>query len=312
MIQRIKAEIHKGVIGHEELVDGMLIALLAGGHILVEGPPGVAKTTAVNTLARVLGLSFHRIQFTPDLLPADITGGEILDLEHKRFSVRKGPIFTHLLLADEINRSGPKVQSALLEAMAERQVTLGERSYALDDPFMVLATANPIDQEGTYDLPEASLDRFMLKLSVGYNSEKEEFDIIRQAADGAFEPVSPILDREGLLELKAALREIHVDDEILRYLLAIVRATRDAAEILDAESASLIAYGAGPRGSIDLYRAARARAFLEGRDFVTPGDVARMSYPVLRHRLILEYRAERERIDADAILRRILEKIPAP
>jgi MoxR-like ATPase len=312
MIERIKSEIHKGVIGHEELVEGMLIALLAGGHILVEGPPGVAKTTAVNTLAKVLGLEFHRIQFTPDLLPADITGGEILDLEHNRFSVRKGPIFTHLLLADEINRSGHKVQSALLEAMAERQVTLGERSYPLEDPFMVLATANPIDQEGTYDLPEASLDRFMFKLHVGYNSDDEEFEIVRRAADGAFEPVSPILDREGLLELKASLRQIHVDDEILRYLLAVVRATREPGEVLDEKSASLIAYGAGPRGSIDLYRAARARAFLEGRDFVTPGDVARMSYPVLRHRLILEYRAEREGADADALLHRILEAIPAP
>ena len=312
MIERIRSEIHKTVIGHEELVDGMLIALLAGGHILVEGPPGVAKTTAVNTLAKVLGLEFHRVQFTPDLLPADITGGEILDLEHNRFTLRRGPIFTHLLLADEINRSGPKVQSALLEAMAERQVTLGERSYPLEEPFMVLATANPLDREGTYELPEASLDRFMLKLHVGYNSAEEEFTIVRNAADGSFDTVTTLLDRDALLQLRETLKAIHVDDEVLRYLLAVVRATREPSKILDGELSTLIAYGAGPRGSIDLYRAARARAFLEGRDFVTPADVARMAYPVLRHRLILEYRAEREGVDADTVLRRILESIPVP
>jgi MoxR-like ATPase len=312
MLQRLKSEIHKVVVGHEELIDGMLIALFSGGHVLVEGPPGVAKTTAVNTLARVLGLEFHRVQFTPDLLPADITGSEILDLETHRFTVRKGPVFTHLLLADEINRAGPRVQSALLEAMGERQVTLGERSYPLEDPFMVLATANPIDQEGTYELPEASLDRFMLKLHVGYNSADEEFEIVRRAADGAFEPVDPLLDREGLFALRETLRGIHVDDEILRYMLAIVRATREPAEQLPEPLAGMIAYGAGPRGSIDLYRASRARAWLEGRDCVTPGDVARSVYPVLRHRLVLEYRAEREGYDADRLLRALLETIPVP
>ncbi len=312
MIQAIKEEIHKVVIGHEELIDAMLVALLSGGHLYVEGVPGVAKTTAVKTLARVLGFDFKRIQFTPDLLPADITGSEILDLERHDFRIRKGPVFTHLLLADEINRAGPKVQAALLEAMAEKQVTLGEETFPLPDPFMVLATANPLEQEGTYELPEASLDRFMMKIRVGYNSHEEEEEIILRTARR--EPPSPrqILDSETFEELRRQVDAVHVDAPLRRYLLDIVFATREPDRYGLEDVGQWLEYGAGPRGSIDLYRASKGYAWLSGRDFVVPGDIARAAYGVLRHRLILSYRAHAEKIDADTIIHRILEVLEVP
>ncbi|WP_456433421.1 AAA family ATPase [Nitratifractor sp.] len=312
MLAALKREIHKAVIGHEELIDAMLIALFTGGHIYLEGVPGVAKTTAVKALAQALGLDFHRVQFTPDLLPADILGSEILDLQTRRFTVKHGPVFSHLLLADEINRAGPKVQSALLEAMAERQVTIGEESYPLPSPFMVLATANPLDQEGTYPLPEASLDRFMMKVSVGYNDFDEEMEIMERAASGDFPPVERVGDPDAFASMVERIGAVHADEEIKRYILTIVTATRNPAEYALDHLEDFVEYGASPRGSIDLLKASKARALLSGRDFVTPADVARMAYPVLRHRIVLGYSAATVSLTADAVIRTILERIPAP
>ncbi|ADV46091.1 AAA family ATPase [Nitratifractor salsuginis] len=312
MIEKLKREIHKVVIGHEELIESMIVALFSGGHILVEGVPGVAKTTAVKALADSLGFSFKRVQFTPDLLPGDIIGNEILDLKSNDFRVKHGPIFTHLLLADEINRAGPKVQSALLEAMAERQVTIGEESFALPEPFMVLATANPVEQEGTYELPEAALDRFMMKVKVGYNDFDEELRIMERAADGSFGPVEQVLDPEAFTRLKDEPKSVHVDEEIKCYMLTLIQATRDPGAFGLEDLAPYIDFGASPRGSIDLYKASRARAWLRGRDYVTPSDVAAMAYPVLRHRILLSYAAASVPLESDDVIRKILETIPAP
>ncbi len=312
MLCSVKEEIKKVVVGHEELIDSMIIALFTGGHILVEGMPGVAKTTAVNTLAKCLGFDFKRVQFTPDLLPGDILGNEILDLRKNEFKIKHGPVFTHLLLADEINRAGPKVQSALLEAMAERQVTIGEESFALPEPFMVLATANPVEQEGTYELPEASLDRFMMKVRVGYNAFEEELTIMERAADGRFGEVRRVLEPTAFVEQKEKLKSIHLDEEIKRYILSIVTATRDPESCGLDPLKDFVDFGASPRGSIDLYKASRAHAWLAGRDYVTPSDVAAMAYPVLRHRIVLNYSAVTVSLTTDDVIRKILETIPAP
>jgi len=312
MIKKIKKEIQKVIVGQEELIDGMLIALLSDGHILVEGVPGIAKTTAVNTLAKVLGFDFKRIQFTPDLLPADITGSEILDLQHHTFKLKHGPIFTHLLLADEINRAGAKVQSALLEAMAERQVTIGEESLKLEDPFMVLATANPVEQDGTYELPEASLDRFMLKVSVGYNSIEEEYEVVQRVTQKQFGEVEAVIDKAGFIQLREGVDAVHVEEVLSRYMLKLVFATREPESYGLEEIATYIDFGVSPRGSIDLYKASKARAYLEGKTFVTPADIARVAFPVLRHRMRLSYHAVTQGITADDIVRKILEKVPAP
>ncbi|MCK5293511.1 MAG: MoxR family ATPase [Arcobacteraceae bacterium] len=312
MIQNIKNEIKKVIVGQDELINGMLIALLSEGHILVEGVPGIAKTTAVNSLAKSLGFDFKRIQFTPDLLPSDITGSEILDLKNNDFKIKHGPIFTNLLLADEINRAGAKVQSALLEAMAEKQVTIGEETFKLDYPFMVLATANPVEQEGTYELPEASLDRFMLKVNVGYNTIEEEFEIVQRVAKKGFETIVQVLQKEEFEDLKQQVRDIHIDDELSRYILNIVFATREPKEFDLEEIADFIDFGASPRGSIDLYKACKAYAFLNNKEFVTPADVAQVAFLVLRHRIILNYNAVAQDITADDIIKKILEKIPAP
>lgn len=312
MITNIRKEIHKVIVGQEALIDGMLIALLSGGHILVEGVPGIAKTTAVNTLAKVMGFGFKRIQFTPDLLPADITGSEILDLQQNQFRLKKGPLFTHLLLADEINRAGAKVQSALLEAMAERQVTIGEQSITLPKPFMVLATANPIDQDGTYALPEASLDHFMLNIHVGYNSIDEEFEIVQRVAKHGFEMIETMIDLPTFKTLQQSLKQVHVEDALAHYMLTLIFATRDPAKYGLEKIAEYIDYGVSPRGSIDLYKASQARAFLDGKTFVTPLDIAKVAYPALRHRMALNYHATAAGITPDDIIRTILEKIPTP
>ena len=312
MVNKIKKEIQKVIVGHEELIDSMLIALLSGGHILVEGVPGIAKTTAVNSLAKSMGFDFKRIQFTPDLLPSDITGNEILDLKNNDFTIKHGPIFTNLLLADEINRAGAKVQSALLEAMAEKQVTIGEESFKLDTPFMVLATANPVDQDGTYELPEASLDRFMLKVNVTYNTIDEEFEIVQRVAKKGFQKISQIIDKEQFEILKQEVQDIHIDDELSKYLLKIVFATREPENYGLEDIKEYIDFGVSPRGSIDLYKASKARAYLNGKEFVTPYDVVQVVYLVLRHRIILNYTATANDITVDDIIQKVLEAIPVP
>jgi len=312
MITTIRKEIHKVIVGQEALIDGMLIALLSGGHVLVEGVPGIAKTTAVKAMAKALGFDFKRVQFTPDLLPADITGSEMLDLKHNDFKIKHGPVFTNLLLADEINRAGAKVQSALLEAMAEKQVTIGEQSIALASPFMVLATANPIEQDGTYALPEASLDRFMLKITVGYNSIEEEFDIVQRVAQNGFEEISPVINKEQFFLLQQARKEVHVEEALSMYMLKLIFATRETEQYGLEEIAGYLDFGISPRGSIDLYKASQARAYLDGKTFVTPADIARAAFPTLRHRMILNYTATSQGITADDIIRKILEKVPAP
>jgi MoxR-like ATPase len=312
MIDQLKQEIKKVIVGQDELINSMLIALLSDGHILVEGVPGIAKTTAVNSMAKSLGFAFKRIQFTPDLLPSDITGSQILDLKQNDFKIKHGPIFTNLLLADEINRAGAKVQSALLEAMAEKQVTIGEDTFKLDYPFMVLATANPVEQEGTYELPEASLDRFMMKVKVGYNNIDEEFEIVQRVAKKGFDTINQVLNKEQFEILKQKVKDIHIDDELSKYILKIIFATREPNNYGLEDIAQYIDFGASPRGSIDLYKASKAYAFLDGKDFVTPYDVAKVAFLVLRHRIILNYNATAQDITTDDIIIKILEKIPAP
>jgi MoxR-like ATPase len=312
MINNIKNEIKKVIVGQDELINSMLIALLSQGHILVEGVPGIAKTTAVNSMAKTLGFDFKRIQFTPDLLPSDIIGSEILDLKNNDFKIKHGPLFTNLLLADEINRAGAKVQSALLEAMAEKQVTIGEETFKLDYPFMVLATANPVEQEGTYELPEASLDRFMLKVNVGYNTIEEEFEVVQRVAKKGFETISQVLNKEQFDTLKQKVKDVHIDDELSKYILKLVFATREPENYGLKEIAEYLDFGASPRGSIDLYKASKAYAFLNEKDFVTPHDVAQVAFLVLRHRLILNYNAIAQDITADDIIQKILQTIPVP
>jgi MoxR-like ATPase len=308
----IKEEVQKVIVGHEELIDALLIGLISDGHILVEGVPGLAKTTAINALAQGLGLDFKRIQFTPDLLPSDITGTEIYDQKNAEFKVRKGPAFTNLLLADEINRAPAKVQAALLEVMQERQITIGEETYKLDDPFLVLATQNPVEQEGAYKLPEAQLDRFMLNVIVDYNSIEEEFEIVKRVANDAFGVISQVVSREDLVVLKRAATEVNVDDAILKYILNIVFATRNPEQFGIPEIGNYIEYGASPRASINIYKAVKAVAVLRGKDFVTPVDVAEVVGNVLRHRIILNYKAEANGITADYIVKTIMQHIKLP
>jgi MoxR-like ATPase len=312
MLEKIKQEIKKVIVGHEELIDSMLIALLSEGHILLEGVPGVAKTTAVNSLAQTLGLKFKRVQFTPDLLPSDITGNEILDLKNNEFTIKHGPIFTNLLLADEINRAGAKVQSALLEAMAEKQVTIGEDSFKLESPFMVLATSNPIDQDGTYELPEASLDRFMLKVKVDYNSFDEEFEIAKRATNIGFETINQVLNFEDLKNLKQKCKDVFLDDEISKYILKIIFATREPKNYGLEEFNEIISYGVSPRATIDLHKACKARAFLNNKNYVTPYDVIEVVHQVLEHRMILNYKADAKGITTKDIINKIIEVIKAP
>lgn len=282
-IKAIKKEISKAVIGQETMIDGLLIGLFCEGHILVEGVPGLAKTTTVKALSSALELQFKRIQFTPDLLPSDIIGAEIYDPKNNAFKIKKGPIFTQLLLADEINRSPSKVQSALLEAMQERQVTIGDESFELPRPFMVMATQNPLEQEGVYRLPEAQLDRFMMKLLIEHNSEEDELKIMRQIATKSSELVTAMISSDELDWIAKEIDKLHIDEEVEKYIVSLIRATR-------AENKN-IRYGASPRASIDLYKASKAHAYLAGKDFVTPVDVLSMAYAVLRHRVGLSYEA---------------------
>jgi MoxR-like ATPase len=305
-------EIARIIVGQRAMVDRLLIGLLTGGHLLLEGVPGLAKTLAVRTVARCLRLSFQRIQFTPDLLPADVIGTQIYNPRTGEFTIKKGPIFANIVLADEINRAPAKVQSALLEAMQEKQVTIGDTSYILAEPFLVLATQNPIEQEGTYPLPEAQVDRFMLKLKLDYPSKEDELAILNRMA--AIEPslvVDPVLAPEDIFQLRRAIDGIYVDDKIKRYIVEIVHATRKPAEH-GLDIAPYIQYGASPRATIFLTRGARGSAFLAGRGYVTPQDVKTVGYDVLRHRLSITYEAEAEEISSENLLQRIFDHLKVP
>lgn len=312
IVQTITNEINKVIVGQKYLVDRLLIGLFANGHVLIEGVPGLAKTYAVKTLASAITTKFQRLQFTPDLLPADIIGTMIYNQRTGEFTPRKGPIFANLVLADEINRAPPKVQSALLEAMQERQVTIGEQTFKLDDPFLVLATQNPIEQEGTYPLPEAQVDRFLLKLKITYPTKPEELEIIERMAVGKEPKADPAVNPESIIRARELCNQIYVDPKIKDYILNIVFATRTPEEHGLKDLKGLIRYGASPRASINLTTTARAMAFLKRRGFVIPEDIKELAPDVLRHRIILTYEAEAEEITTDEIIKKILEGIEVP
>jgi MoxR-like ATPase len=311
-IQAVKDEMAQVLVGQERLVDRLLIGLLCNGHILLEGVPGLAKTLAVKALSGSLHASFARFQFTPDLLPADLVGTMIYHPQDAKFEPKLGPIFNNLILADEINRAPAKVQSALLEAMQERQVTLGERSYLLPEPFLVLATQNPIDQEGTYQLPEAQLDRFLLKVNVGYPTKEEELTILnRMATSTPPYKTKTVATPEQVAASRVLVNQVYIDPAIQNYIVELIYTTRFPVKV-DAPLKNLIRAGASPRGTINLALSARARAFMQGRAFVTPQDVKDMALDVLRHRILLTYEAEAEEITTDTIIERILAKVPVP
>ena len=311
-INTLKQELNKVIIGQEMMIEGLLIGLLCDGHILVEGVPGLAKTTTINALSKALGLESKRIQFTPDLLPSDIIGAQIYNPNDHSFSVKKGPLFTNLLLADEINRAPAKVQSALLEVMQERQVTIAEETFKLECPFLVMATQNPIEQEGVYALPEAQLDRFMMKLIVTHNSEEEEVEIMRKAANKSFAQIETVLTIEDLHTLQKELKDIHIDEELERYIVQLITATREPTRFGLEEHVASIMFGASPRASIDLYKASRAQAFLKGKTFVSPSDIADVIHKVLRHRIVLSYEARSQGINSDEIITAIVETLAVP
>ena len=311
-LKRVEAELRKVIVGQDYLLDRLLVGLLARGHLLIEGVPGLAKTLAVKTLAQALALQFQRIQFTPDLLPADLIGTLIYDQRTAEFLPRRGPVFTHLLLADEINRAPAKVQSALLEAMEEHQVTLGNLSHPLPEPFMVLATQNPIEQEGTYPLAEAQLDRFMMKLRIGYPSRAEESEILERMLVERALQVNPVLDREHLVALRSVADTVYLDNKIRGYILDLVIATREPRAAGLPDLADLIAFGASPRASLYLARAAKAMALVRGRGYVIPEDVKEVAADVLRHRVIPTYEAEAEEVSPETLVARLLERVEVP
>jgi MoxR-like ATPase len=311
VLRQIMLEMEKVVVGQRNLVERMLVGLLCDGHLLLEGLPGLAKTTAVKTLAAAVRTTFQRIQFTPDLLPADILGTQVYRPDNGTFEIKKGPIFHNVILADEINRAPAKVQSALLEAMQERQVTIGDNTFQLDRPFLVLATQNPIEQEGTYPLPEAQIDRFMLKIKVTYPSAEEEREIMSRANHGVAENVKGIVEVSQIESARETMRSIHMEEKIVDYIVRISRATRNPEEF-GLELAPMINYGASPRASVWLGLAARAHAFLSGRGYVTPQDIKSMAPDVLRHRILLSYEAEAEGISTDDLIKSLLERIEVP
>ncbi|SFV70558.1 MoxR-like ATPase in aerotolerance operon [hydrothermal vent metagenome] len=312
IVQNIKTEISKVLVGQDKMVEGLLAGLLCRGHILLEGVPGLAKTTAVNALAKTLGLEFKRVQFTPDLLPSDIIGTEIYDPSNNSFKIKQGPIFTNLLLADEINRAPAKVQSALLEVMQERQVTIGDETFKIDLPFLVMATQNPVEQEGAYELPEAQLDRFMMKIVVGYNTKEEELEIARRVANNTFEEIQQVATLDDLNTIRQEALSVHMDEEIEAYIIELVSATRDPKAYGLDELEAYIEFGASPRASIDMYKAVRAIAYLKGQDFVSPIEIAYIAKEILRHRIILSYEAQAEEITTDEIIEKILAAVPIP
>ena len=312
IIENIKNEIAKVMVGQEKMIEGLLIGLITRGHILLEGVPGLAKTTAVNALAGSLGLNFKRVQFTPDLLPSDIIGTEIYDPSSNSFKIKQGPVFTNLLLADEINRAPAKVQSALLEVMQERQVTIGESTFKIDLPFLVMATQNPVEQEGAYELPEAQLDRFLMKIVVGYNSRDEELEIARRVANNSFGVIEQVATLQDLEQIRQEAMTVHIDEEVERYIIELVFATREPNEYMLEDIASYIEYGASPRASIDMFKAVRAVAYIKGQDYVSPIEVAYIAKDILRHRIVLSYEAQAEEITQDMIIDRVLSAVPIP
>ncbi|HET7631237.1 MAG TPA: MoxR family ATPase [Gemmatimonadaceae bacterium] len=312
LVHDVTAQVARRVVGQDSMVERLLIGLLTGGHVLLEGVPGLAKTLTVRTLAEAIDTSFQRIQFTPDLLPADVLGTQVYEQHSGKFAVKKGPIFANIILADEINRAPAKVQAALLEAMQEKQVTIGGTTYRLDEPFLVLATQNPIEQEGTYPLPEAQVDRFMLKLRVGYPTRDEEKEIMRRMAGGVPIAVKAVASPAAILEARGRIAELYMDDRLVDYIVDIVHATRQPASAGLAELAPLIEFGASPRATIALAQASRAHAFLRGRAFVTPDDVKAIAPDVLRHRVLTTYEAEAQEVTPDEIVRRVLARIESP
>jgi len=311
-IQSAMAEVRKVIVGQKGLVERMMVALLCRGHLLVEGVPGLAKTLAVKTLGQVLDLHFSRIQFTPDLLPADLIGTMIYQQKTGEFVARKGPVFTNLLLADEINRAPAKVQSALLEAMQERQVTLGDTTHPLPEPFLVFATQNPIEQEGTYPLPEAQVDRFLLKAKVDYPKKEEERQILDRMMSGEIPPLAKVLSGDAVRSLGRRVREVFIDDRLRDYMVNLVSATRQPKQVGLSELGHLIAFGASPRATLAFSEASRAVAFLRGRGYVVPEDVKEIARDVLRHRILLTYEAEAENVTTETVVDRILERVVVP
>lgn len=300
------------IVGQKHLVDSLLIALLADGHILLEGVPGLAKTLAIKTLATLVDAKYSRIQFTPDLLPADVVGTMVYSVKNEKFEIKKGPVFANFVLADEINRAPAKVQSALLEAMQERQVTIGDNTFKLDNPFLVMATQNPIEQEGTYPLPEAQVDRFLMKVTIGYPNKEEEKLIVRQNINSIKTNVMALIKPEEIVEVRELVNKIYVDEKIERYIVDIVFATRFPSDYGLNDLTSIISFGASPRASISLARAARAYAFLKNRGYVIPEDIRAVCHDVLRHRIGLSYEAEANNISADEVISEILDKIAVP
>ena len=312
LVQGVMREVARRIVGQEYMVERLLISLLTGGHVLLEGVPGLAKTLTVKTLAETVRTSFQRIQFTPDLLPADVVGTQIFDQQTGEFRVKHGPIFANIILADEINRAPAKVQAALLEAMQEKQVTIGGTTYPLAEPFLVLATQNPIEQEGTYPLPEAQVDRFMMKLRVDYPTRTEEKEILRRMAGGERINVEPVATPQQLMEARHRISELYMDDRIVDYIVDLVHATRHPAEVGAADLKPLIEFGASPRATIALAQASRAHAFLRGRAFVTPDDVKAIAPDVLRHRVLTSFEADAEGVNSDTIVERLLAAVETP
>lgn len=310
-IKQVLNEVGKVVVGQEYMVNRLLIGLFTNGHILLEGVPGLAKTLTVSTLARVLHLDFSRIQFTPDLLPADLVGTMIYNQREGKFEVKKGPIFANIILADEINRSPAKVQSALLEAMQEKQVTIGETTFTLDKPFLVLATQNPVDQEGTYSLPEAQVDRFMMKVSVDYPTKDQELEVMRRIANMQFDyTVNTVLTKEDIFSVRGQVNQVKISESLERYIIELVFATRKPKEYKLEEQAQYIQFGASPRASINLNLAAKAVAYFDGRDYVLPEDIKEVALDVMSHRIIMNYEAEADGVRASDIIKVLLTKVP--
>ncbi|MFW5955467.1 MAG: AAA family ATPase [Rhodothermales bacterium] len=312
-VEPLLSEIGRVVVGQRYMIERLIIGLLGNGHVLLEGVPGLAKTLTVSTLAQAIGTSFHRIQFTPDLLPADVLGTLVYNQKEGTFFIKKGPIFANIILADEINRSPAKVQSALLESMQERQVTIGETSFELTEPFLVLATQNPIEQEGTYPLPEAQVDRFMMKIKVGYPSKQEELEIMRRMGrTGPKAEVHPVVDPTQILSARLVLNDLYMDERLEYYIVDLVMATRDPDRYGIRQLKPFVEFGASPRATINLNLAARAHAFLQRRGYVTPDDVRSIALDVLRHRIAVTYEAEAENVTTDDVVRRVLDSVEVP